>query len=239
MTYAAPAAARDARDRRPAAVLFDFGGTLDAAAVTWKERIFRLCRAEGVAVTAEEFDPLFYRADDALVGAVSPTLSLDQTVHRLVTGVAALLRAHDERLTDRIATQFRDAAVGSVRDNMPMLGRLAARYRLGLVSNFYGNLDTVCEDLGLRALFSVIVDSTAVGCTKPDPRIFRHALAALGCEPGDALFVGDSLPRDMVGARRVGIEHVWLVGDVAGRPEPCCAGDRVIRSLTELGDVLL
>ena len=32
-----------------AAVLFDFGGTLDADGVAWKERFFRLCLDEGVA----------------------------------------------------------------------------------------------------------------------------------------------------------------------------------------------
>ena len=64
----------------PRAILFDFGGTLDAPALTWKERLFGLCRAEGIVVTPDRFDPLFYGADDALVGAIPATLSLDETV---------------------------------------------------------------------------------------------------------------------------------------------------------------
>ena len=60
-----------------------------------------------------------------------------------------------------------------------VLARLSRRHRLGVVSNFYGNLGAVCADAGLTALFDVIADSTAVGWTKPDPRIFRHALDAL------------------------------------------------------------
>ncbi|MBI3976278.1 MAG: HAD family hydrolase, partial [Armatimonadetes bacterium] len=32
------------------ALLFDFGGTLDADGVPWKDRIFTLYRAEGVDV---------------------------------------------------------------------------------------------------------------------------------------------------------------------------------------------
>ena len=71
------------------AVLFDFGGTLDADGLTWKERFHRLFEAEGVAVEPARFDPVFYAADDALVGAVPETFSLQETVHRVAGGVAS------------------------------------------------------------------------------------------------------------------------------------------------------
>ena len=233
-------AARDPRNgHRPAAILFDFGGTLDGAAVTWKERMFRLCRGEGVAVTPEQFDPLFYGADDALVGAIPATLSLEETVRRLVGRLATALGLSDMGLVDRIATRFLDGSTRSVRDNAALLSELAGRYQLGIVSNFYGNLTAVCADLGIRSLFRVIVDSEQVGCRKPDPRIFRHALDELGVKSGDATFVGDSLARDMVGARGIGMAHIWLVGEAAVPAPPCCHGDRVIRSLGELREVLL
>jgi FMN phosphatase YigB (HAD superfamily) len=233
-------AAQDARNGHPpAAILFDFGGTLDAAALTWKERMFRLCRAEGVVVPPERFDALFYGADDALVGAVPATLPLDDTVRRLVASLGTAVGLSDGRLVDRIVTRFLDGATRSVRDNVSLLAELARRYPLGIVSNFYGNLTTVCADLGIRSLFRVIVDSEAVGCRKPDPRIFRHALDELGVAPGDATFVGDSPSRDMAGARGVGMPHIWLVGEIASHPPPCCRGDRVIRSLGELRGVLL
>ena len=222
----------------PRAILFDFGGTLDAAALTWKERLFGLCRAEGVAVTSDRFDPLFYGADDALVGAIPTTLSLDETVRRLVTGLGTALALGDERLVDRIATRFLEQTTHAVRDNVAPLSELARRHRLGIVSNFYGNLATVCDELGIRSLFQAIVDSQAVGWKKPDPRIFRHALDELGVKPAEATFVGDSLSRDMAGARSVGMAHIWLVPAAASDPRPCCHGDRVIRSLRELGGIL-
>ena len=222
----------------PRAVLFDFGGTLDAPGLPWKERFFRLYREEGVAVTPERFDPLFYRADDAMVGTVPATFSFGDTVRHLVAGVSAALGVEDPKLTDRVATRFLDDAMASLHDGTPLLSRLARRYRLGIVSNFYGNLSTVCKDAGLDAFFSVIVDSTTVGSTKPDPRIFRHALAELGVRPSDAAFVGDSLPRDMAGARGVAMPHIWLIGETVSEPRPCCAHDPVIRSLEELQGLL-
>ena len=220
------------------ALLFDFGGTLDAAGHTWKERMLRLCRAEGVCVTAERFDRAFYQADDALVGAIPASLTLSETVERLVAGLAAALDVGNGGRVERIAARFVDDATASVRDNLVLLSRLAGRYPLGIVSNFYGNLERVCGDLGLRPLFRVIVDSTIVGCVKPDRRIFAHALAELGVPPARATFVGDSLPRDMAGARDIGMPHVWLASEAVREPSACCPGDRVIRSLQELSGLL-
>lgn len=226
-------------DATSTAVLFDFGGTLDADGLPWKERVYRLFVDEGVTVARARFDPVFYAADDALVGAIPPTLALRETVERLVAGVAGGLELADPTVAGRVAGRFLDATLESLRDNTPLLTRLARRYRLAIVSNFYGNLERVCDEAGIRPLFGAIVDSARVGCAKPDPRIFRHALDALGATPAAATFVGDSLPRDMAGARALGMRHIWLVGDAAPTGGPCCRDDRVIHSLKDLEGVLL
>jgi putative hydrolase of the HAD superfamily len=223
-------------DRRPAALLFDFGGTLDGPGLTWKARAIRLYRSAGL--DHADFDRVFYAADDALVGAIPATLGLDETVHRLFTGISAGLGVADDRLTARLADRFIEDARMSLRDSGRVLARLSRRHRLGVVSNFYGNLGAVCADAGLTALFDVIADSTAVGWTKPDPRIFRHALDALSVSPGEAAFVGDSRPRDMEGARALAMPHVWLVDPATAPGPPCCPGDPVIRSLDALEGVL-
>jgi hypothetical protein len=88
------------------AVLFDFGGTLDAEGLSWKERFQRLFEVEGVAVGPARFDPVFYAADDALVGAVPESLTLHETVHRVADGVARALRPDDAGLGPRVAARF-------------------------------------------------------------------------------------------------------------------------------------
>ena len=221
-----------------AAVLFDFGGTLDADGVAWKERFFRLYLDEGVDVARERFDPVFYAADDALVGTIPATLPLEATVERLASAVTEALRPGDRDLAGRVAGRFLESAREQLERNRPMLERLADRYALGIVSNFYGNLATVCDNLRLRPVFRVVVDSTQVGFTKPDPRIFRTAVEALGVPLGASVFVGDSFARDMAGARAVGMPHVWLVEDRAPRGPACCPGDRVVRSLREVEALL-
>jgi HAD superfamily hydrolase (TIGR01509 family) len=213
-------------------VLFDFGGTLDADGVPWKERFHRLFLAYGAEADPDVFDPIFYAADDAVVGAIAPSLPFRDLVGAVASGVAQGLGMDGPGVGARVADAFVEEALAVTRRNASILARLARRYRLGIVSNFYGNLATVCDDVGVRPFFEVVVDSTCVGCTKPDPRIFRRAVDGLRVAPGEATFVGDSLTRDMAGARTLGMRHVWLAGDRAGAA--CCAGDRVIRTLNDL-----
>jgi FMN phosphatase YigB (HAD superfamily) len=218
-------------------VLFDFGGTLDADGIPWKTRFFRLCREEGLVTEPERFEPVFYAVDDALLGTIPATLPFRETVDRLAAGVTRAFGG-DDAVRARIASRFVDEALERLRGNRPLLSRLNRRYRLGIVSNFYGNLVTVCHNVKIHAFFSVIVDSERVGCLKPDPRIFQSALDELGLTPAAAVFVGDSLPRDMAGARAIGMRHIWLVGEAAAQAVPCCPDDRVLHSLGELEGLL-
>lgn len=221
------------------AVLFDFGGTLDANGVAWKERFFRLYRDEGVELSSEQFAPAFYAADDALVGAIPAMLSFEDTVGRLVQGLTDGLGVRNAGRSGRIATRFLDEARDCLSSNVSLLDHLSRRYRLGIVSNFYGNLATVCHEVGLSPFLTVVVDSVNVGCVKPDPRIFWSALTALQAMPAQAVFVGDSLRRDMAGAREVGMAHIWLTPEVAPEEGPCCPGDPVVHTLEGLRELLL
>jgi len=216
------------------ALLFDLGGTLDSDGVPWRERFFRLWREEAPETTRPRFDPAFYAADDALVGKVPATLSLEETVTRLSNGVAANLGTSDPEVPARVAGRFCAEARKSLARSAELLARLKGRYKLGVVSNFYGNLGAVCEESGLASLLSAAVDSARLGCSKPDPEIFRAALNRLGVEASEAVFVGDSPQRDMAGARALGMRHVLLAEEGARIAPLCCPGDPVIHRLTEL-----
>ena len=220
------------------ALLFDFGGTLDSDGVPWKERFREIYRSHGVHPGDDVFDPVFYAADDALLGALPAGCGLTDTVGRLVASVSAGLGVTDDRVTAQVGERFLADSLVKLRASARLLAGLRGRYRLGLVSNFYGNLDAVCAEANIAGLFDVRVDSTRVGVTKPDARIFRHALDALGVAPSESTFIGDSPSRDMAGARGVGMRHVWLTGHRDPVPSPCCPGDRVIAVLAGLESAL-
>jgi FMN phosphatase YigB (HAD superfamily) len=232
-------------------LLFDFGGTLDADGVAWKERFHALYRAEGLDMTAEAFAPAFFAADDRLAGSLASTAGLSETVHALAANLEAELArrraaadGNGKERTDgergrRVASCFLSDASAAFARNRPVLEALGERYRLGIVSNFYGNLEAVCHSSGLAPLFAVMADSRRVGAEKPDPAIFRAALEALHAAPETTVLVGDSLRRDCEGARRAGIGFVWIAPeDVQAAEAQGAAARPAPAAVTELGDLL-
>jgi HAD superfamily hydrolase (TIGR01509 family) len=204
-------------------LLFDFGGTLDADGVAWKERFYTLYRAEGLDMSAHAFAPAFFAADDPLVGGLPTSTGLSGTVHALAANleaelarrigadeVAAVRDRTNGNRGRRVASRFLSEASAAFARNRPILKALSERYRLGIVSNFYGNLEAVCHSAGLASLFAVMVDSHCVGAEKPDPAIFRAALETLRAQASTTVFVGDSLRRDRDGARRAGMGFIWI-----------------------------
>src|SRR6266849_1572832 len=234
-------------------LLFDFGGTLDADGVPWKERFFSFYRAEGLDMAADAFESSFYAADSSLVGSLAPATDLSGTAHALVAKLEAELarrgagaekagiangRNNGDRSV-RVASRFLSEAAAAFARNRPVLEALRKRYRLGVVSNFYGNLEAVCHSAGLASLFAVLVDSHCVGAEKPDPAIFRVALETLRATPETTVFVGDSLRRDREGARRTGMRFIWIVpeGDQAAEAQ-ASAEPPVEHRVTELRDLM-
>ncbi|MGO8868145.1 MAG: HAD family hydrolase [Alphaproteobacteria bacterium] len=232
-------------------LLFDFGGTLDADGVSWQARFHAHYRAEGLEMAAEAFAPAFHTADDALIGALAPDCGLAETIERLAGNLEAELsrrdggsgRANADRARDRrVASHFLAEARATLARNRPLLEMLKARFRMGIVSNFYGNLEAVCHGAGLAAFFDVIVDSHRVGARKPDPAIFRAALAPLGARPETTLMIGDSLRRDGEGAKRMGMGFIWIAPSTApastlwaGEAEFC---QTRVAQLSDLAEVL-
>jgi len=199
---------------KPAAVvLFDFGGTLEADGVHWSPRFYAAYRRAGGSLDFPAFDPLF-RASDAALGGIRGVTAL---------GFRAMIDAEVRLLVERlplpdpdrvdaraVAEGFHADAVAAVRRNVPVLERLSRRYRLGIVSNFTGNLKPCLDELGLARLFAAVSDSGVVGWTKPDRRIFEHALTQLHASPDRAWMVGDNFEADIRGAAALGMHTCWL-----------------------------
>lgn len=217
-------------------LLFDFGGTLDSDGLTWLDRFRVIYKEAGVNVTPERLDRAFYDADDNLAARHElPGLTLEQTVMLQVEDVLGAVAPHRIReLAPAVAGAFVDGCRAHLRRNRPILERLSRRYRLGIVSNWYGNMDSILAGEGLSELFPAVADSAVVGAIKPSPEIFRAALAKLGGAPERAIMVGDNVKRDMRGAEGLGMRHVLL----STSPAPCCARGVTIRSLLELESAL-
>jgi putative hydrolase of the HAD superfamily len=94
-------------------------------------------------------------------------------------------------------------------DAPPVLRELRRHgLRIGLVSNTSRDLERFVDTFSLDV--DAVVSSGSHGKVKPDPSIFRAALAMLAVAPEDAVMVGDSLLDDVEGARLIGMRAFLL-----------------------------
>jgi putative hydrolase of the HAD superfamily len=95
-------------------------------------------------------------------------------------------------------------------DVLPCLDSLG-EYRLAVISNGdSGQQRRKLERTGIASRFDSIVISGDLGVYKPDPEIFERSLQELGVSAGEAIYVGDYLEWDALGAREVGMWSIWL-----------------------------
>ncbi len=66
------------------------------------------------------------------------------------------------------------------------------------------------QKLDLSHYLDFVVTSEEVGVEKPHPYMFTKALQKLECTAGEAIMIGDSWEKDIVGAQAMGIRSIWI-----------------------------
>lgn len=218
--------------------LFDFGGTLEADGVHWAPRFYDAYRAAGGAVDRVRFEQVFKTSDHTLAGLPGVRAF---GFRALIEAQARLLRdllPPEERWDPaRVAARFHAESVAVVDRNRPLLERLASRHRLGVVSNFTGNLEPCLVELGLRRYFTVVLDSALIGIAKPDTKIFAAALAQLDAPAERAWMIGDNFDVDIRPAAALGMRTCWIAPADRRIPDSAGAGHQPTVRIARLTDV--
>lgn len=138
---------------------------------------------------------------------------------------------------DRVFELFRGADAWELfSDTRATLQDLRSRgLRLGVISNFDSRLFDVLANLGVDSYFEQVFISWRIGVAKPDVRIFRRALEAMGIGPLQAAHVGDSAAEDAEGALNAGLQAVLLDRTGAQRSP---RGAATVRELAAIGPLL-
>jgi putative hydrolase of the HAD superfamily len=125
-------------------------------------------------------------------------------------------------------------------EHVNFLAQVRQAYATALVSNFdHGpTARGVLRTGKVDEHFHHIVVSDEHGWRKPHPKIFADALSALGVEPVDALFVGDSPQDDIVGAKTVGMDVAWVNAQGAPLPDGVPDPDLTISAIPDLRRLL-
>jgi FMN phosphatase YigB (HAD superfamily) len=215
------------------AVLFDFGGTLDGDGIHWSRRFDAAFRELGLDYPAEALHPAFRAAED-LINADPGVAELDLPASiRLEAGLMLRhLGFPDPALADAAAAGLTTETRDYLRRNSQVLWALKGRTRIGILSNFTGNLERILVEEDLRPLVDGVFDSAVVGLRKPDPAFFLHALGRLGAVPERALMVGDSVDMDLRPAHALGMGTAWVEGPI--RRETDFRPDLTLKTVRDL-----
>ena len=87
---------------------------------------------------------------------------------------------------------------------------LCRHYNLGLIANQPREVVSILKKHNLMQYFKVNGISALIGYQKPDERIFKYALKNANCKPEEAIMIGDRIDNDIVPAKTIGINTIWL-----------------------------
>jgi putative hydrolase of the HAD superfamily len=213
-------------DRTTRAVFFDAGYTLLCMEPDQKTNFLQSCADLGIEID-------IFRVDDAINNAASmlaartpaaekEPFSLEAVdrfwieYHRVLLAACAM-NADDAQRAGAVYRRFTDGMRWRVYDEVrPLLDELRNRgIRLGVISNWTGDLEVVLESVALHSSFDFVIDSAHYGYEKPHPEIFHEALRRARVTAREALHVGDSPGHDVEGALAAGLRAALLDRDDA------------------------
>ena len=212
-------------------IIFDYGGTIDTNAMHWSEVLWMGYEHVGIPISKEDFRHSYVVAERAL--AKHPYIQphhnfLDlliikcdlETKDLVKRGIWKVDETTRKNQSDAVAHYCYQHVLQILQISRPVIAQLAQHYPLVLVSNFYGNIETILKDFQLE-YFQHIVESAVVGVRKPDPQIFQLGVEALRQVTGktpeelpaeDIIVVGDSYSKDILPATAIGCQTMWLKG---------------------------
>lgn len=231
-------------------IIFDFGGTLDTRGDHWSEVLWRGYQYFELPVLKDDFRAAYVHGERTLAThpIVQPDFHFVDVLNaKLQIEIAYLvehnilsLSTEEQTLLAKDMAEYVDAETKDVlRESKEVLESLSARYPMVLVSNFYGNIQTVLKDAGIDRYFSKVIESAVVGVRKPNPAIFALGVCALDLPASQVLVVGDSYDKDIAPAHALGCHTLWIKGlQWEEKPYDEQLPDAIITQLPEMEEYL-
>jgi len=228
------------------AVLLDLGDTLIHLDRPWDEvlhanleAIYNYLTKLGLRLDFEKFAETFMRVfEDA--SAKADLYKIEIPMQDILAKVLrkSRLEVLGVDLIQNAMTEFYRPEIEAWQlypDSINTLTALRAeRFKMGLISNAKSDwaVHAILQRLDIQKFFDVVVTSAQLRIRKPRPDIFNRALTALKTKPPEAVFVGDSLEADIIGARSLGMKSIHVCRRPVEGPKPVGSGADV-SSLTE------
>jgi HAD superfamily hydrolase (TIGR01549 family) len=124
--------------------------------------------------------------------------------------IADYLKLSENEKVKNIADSISQKQAYFLKRNSRSLFLLKRNHKLGIVSNFSGNLELILAEFSLNEYFDFVLDSYHVGLEKPSLDFFKIALTKAKAIEKSILFVGDNLDRDIRPAKKLGLQTVLI-----------------------------
>lgn len=224
-------------------IIFDFGGTIDTNGIHWEKLLFSFHKKAGVEISNNEFHSVYVQVEKMLgnTSIIHSTDTLSTTLRKKVELELLLIYSlstrnnnniQREQLINKIVHPALSFVKKNIENNIPVLNQLKQTYQLAMVTNYYGNVETVLKELNLIEQFSVIIESQKRGVRKPNPEIFQIALEEMSLPSEEVLVVGDSYKNDILPAQFCGCKTLWI------NPEKK-KNNEIINRIKEVPDLII
>ncbi|MBR4590324.1 MAG: HAD family hydrolase, partial [Bacteroidaceae bacterium] len=153
--------------KRPKLLMFDYGGTLDTNGIHWSEVIWSQYQKENVPITKEQYRECYVYAEREL--AKQPIIEPDdifldllrkkiniQTLYLVEHKLWSPEEVSRRAIAEHISLRCNNVVQQNIDRIRPLLRALAEKYRIVLVSNFYGNLNAVLKGYNLDVFENVV-----------------------------------------------------------------------------------
>ena len=180
-------------------IFIDFGGVI----VRTEDQEPRRLQAEKLGLTSRDLEKIIFESESARRASTGEITEDDHW-----QAVAEKLGVAREE-ADKITAEF----FAGDRTDLPLidfLRGLRPERKVCLISNAWSGLRTFITRQKLDDVFDAMVISAEVGLTKPDPHIYRLALAKLGARPEESVFI-DDVPANVAAARSIGMAGIEFV----------------------------
>jgi HAD superfamily hydrolase (TIGR01549 family) len=147
---------------------------------------------------------------------------------------------HREQIQEKL--KFRKELEKPFASADAVLKELSHHYRIGIIANQSPGTAERLESYGLRRYVDVLACSAEEGVSKPDPELYAVALKQAGCEPEEAVMIGDRIDNDIIPAKKLGMRTIRILQGY-GRFQPELEGqehaDWTIEALEQLIPLLV
>jgi putative hydrolase of the HAD superfamily len=229
-------------------VLLDYGGTIDTNGVHWAEVLWNGYLVNNVKINKIDFKEAYKFAERSL--AIKPLVKHSHNfldVLHLKIEQQFIYLVQNNHLAPgnylhgiySIASYCNNVAANSAREASATLQYLSSKYPMVMVSNFYGNLETVLTTFAIGKYFQSVVESAVVGVRKPMSEIYTIGVERLQLQANECVVIGDSYSKDMVPGKEAGCQTIWLKKEGFGDdPDDLTKADKVIADFRELQHIL-